>query len=370
MARRTTNPVLLGELLDNGPENTSMDQMSALPNGADSDIQGIDPGADLSDMERVLFEVGEASDDSKINVYRVERGKADAYLFQCLPAEFSLDVILQRYGGGTYRVRGYTRRETGALNLFVNRTVTLEEPKNGIGSVNPNAPVVNDRLSDVLQAIVQQGQQTQQLIAALAQNQNGNGSRKEMLQEILMMRDVFAAPPVAPAAPAVNPLSSLKDALELVQTIRGEQAAAEDPIMGGLMQIVQKMAPTLIEGIAAQTAATKADPTVSRETNPAPVFAPLPQIAAPQNPSGEDMQFMVNMALEKIGATAAKGEPTMPVAEMIADFADKSPDVAKIVDTLLTKPDWFAMVEQRIPGATAHKDWYDRLRTDLAGLYE
>ena len=102
MARRS-GVTMLGDFSESLEERPDVQPLTSLPDGTDD----LGDEQEMSDIDRVMHEVGAAGQGTTIKVYRVNTvTRKEAYLFECQTSEFNLDVILQRYGGGTFRVRG------------------------------------------------------------------------------------------------------------------------------------------------------------------------------------------------------------------------------------------------------------------------
>jgi hypothetical protein len=329
-----------------------------------------------SEMSRVMSELGASVDSAKIVVMRsVDKNpKNDVWLFECPVEEFSTARLLE-YGSGRYHVRGYRRNEkTGVgVKLFLNRVIAVERPP---GYVEPSAQsAAQPHHATGTDAVLASILETQRQIAQALTQRPAESSRREMLQELVVMKELFSAPAQA-ASHAPNPINQLKDMLELVATLKGSEAAAADPTTGLLMTLLNTMGKPLADAIQSQVALknatmaqAQAQPALARPVQPfatsAPTLTPSPAPQPVQAPGESDMTLKIQMAMQSILAAAKTGQPTKPIAELVADQAPP-----EFVAGLLDSPQWFEQISQAYPEVAEYRAWFTQLHADLSALYE
>jgi hypothetical protein len=142
------------------------------------------------ELDEVL--AGLPSDDSTINLYRVNPTGRSAYIAEFNPREFSLEGVKNTYGGGKFK---YVAKSNGTI-----RQGTFEvdgdpksggNPKIGYKRYNEQGKLVFTRSDDP--EAIQVGARNEQL-----QTQNGNVPLMLLLEEIRRLREEMKQPTQSP----------------------------------------------------------------------------------------------------------------------------------------------------------------------------
>jgi hypothetical protein len=370
MARRTDN-----NLATLSPEGETLQPFSPAMTAA------MIPAEDFSEtsaIDNLLAELGGITEDgAKVLVYRANPGngrKVEAFLYECLPQEFSLTDLQQRYGTGDYRIRGY-HLKGGRRTLFANQMVSIEAPAAPVSAPAPApapAPVSDPAalLSPIVSAMAQGFQELGRLIVQSAPKQP---SRQEWLQELVMMRQVFGE-----SKPGLDPSQIMALVQQGIEIGKG-QTPPEDMEGAMMLETVKQIGP-LLGSLAGKPSLTPAMPVSggapalphvpSLAAPAAPVVASSAPAAAPFNPSPEqDMRPLIAYAVNMLVAQAERGADPALYAEVVADQLPE-----ETINELLARPDWLEMLAGFNPKVREHSAWFlqlaDALKTILTEEFE
>lgn len=320
-----------------------------------------DSPEDDSSVLDVMADLGENEDDAKVKVYRATPGKRgnDAYLFECLPSEFSLDFLRDNYGGGHFRVQIRVRGR-----IYRQNVISIEAPKTPtLPAVVSPAPQLNAPVSQNLDLLTfmremqnRQLEAQQQMLAgfsAIVERISGTqNSRADYLQEMLTMKQIFAQP-----AQNSDPISTLMQGIQLAR----EVGIAEKPETN----MFEEMAKTILPAL-----------TQLPRNNSVPVQQP--QIAAPvqhqqiplnQTPDTESEEmktpeFMIRNYLKTLCAQAARGASAESWAYVVDEYAPISTLREHSGET--EKEKIVAKLAEIYPQVNDHKTWF----VELLGVLE
>lgn len=319
------------------------------------------PATDTPDLppdslQAVMAELG-GSTSSFITIYRAERGQPQAYVYKCSPDEFSLDVLRDKYNGGTFRL--YISRN-GVL--WRNITVSVE-PKH---SADPTPP------SDM---------------AALAASMR-EGFAKQAEAMAAALRSIAAPPPPPPPSPfaGINIVEAVTAISTLLQVLRPPAAPRSEDSVTLLikgMELAKEMrenaggdgevsflslakelikSPLLAQAVTAAQAApavpavSHAKPRPPQPTAPT-MQAPTPAHAAPQPATQDIMQLTPYLGM--LCQKAAEGSDPSLYADLILD----SLPFETIEQLASLQPDPYTALVAIHPPMAAHQEWFQQLIT-------
>lgn len=328
-----------------------------------------------SELDRVFAELGgESSLDAKVMVYRIRKDSPkDIFMFECLPPEFSLQTLAEKYGGGKFRVRVYVRRENGQRSLAANQIVEIEPPLVGAIPGSSTGTPANDTMTRLLEKL-DRLTETRQLDANPAVNPMQQF--KEIITMASLMREAFGGAPAV--AQTSSPLEMLKMMRELKEVgadlFGGNGGGSVQSDFALLANTARDFLPVIREAIQQppQPVALAQIPQV-----PQPARAPMPQTRTPlqtnpatPKPSQEDqeMSLMISLYLKQLARKAAENADPAPQADALLDLIPESalPDfLAK-----LERDDWFTGLTQLQQTIAPHRAWFDRLRAEILAQFE
>lgn len=307
------------------------------------------------------FDAALASPESErmtVKIYRVSESTGKLEYAQDLTRhQFDrpdmLDTIRRTWGAGEYEFR-----LIGSKGIIARRRQSVAQP---LGPIPETATAPgSDALAMVLQTIAQ-GQQ--RLLEALQSRPDPMAQMTSMLGLAKLMREAFSQPP-APAAPASDPLSMVREVMSVIKETRNavkeiaeeEAAPPADPLaaivpqalqaltsltqsQGANNQPVQPLAPIQIPQPVNIPPPNNMQQTTEHQANPAPQVQETPE------------QMMIRGCIEDLCDMAARNDPIEKGGEYIAD---------KVPDELLSYMDnryWFELVAGAYPIVKAHEDW-------------
>jgi hypothetical protein len=294
----------------------------------------------------ILASLGEDSDAS-VSIYRQGKGgyRDITFVTETRPTEFSIGRLQHEFGGGTYRIHV---KSTG--RLIANRELKVADLPN-------RAPDNGLMLAPVNQKIDQLAGLVQQLAGLIAQP--AQQSRKEMIEELLMYKQLFDTGGVR-AAPAVDPMDSAMKMIEFAKTMSGVfNGAGEAPDgMAVLMRAMETFGKPLAEA-AMRSQAPPASYALTEQQQAAlpgpeqqaPSVAPQPQIG--EQEAMAQIEYFIKMLLDEAREDA---DPTGS-AYQIVKFAP-----LETINDLLRPDDWFEKLSVMRPELAPYREWFSDLR--------
>ena len=263
----------------------------------------------------------------------VGRFPADKYDLAQLQA-----YLQSHFGGGDYRVKLYAKGKIAA-NTLLSIAKQVEE-------MSSNKLNENNALSAVLTRV----DNMQQQMMAFMQQQNSGQSRKEMLEEMLMYKQLFSD-----GGNSRDPLQQLRDIMALQQDLGlGGLPAPEEkePGFGGL---IEKLTPLI-------TAAMQQPVQITPQQHPQPHPQQPHHQQRQQNQQANQMQFMLKTGIKTLLTAAQKGSDPGMYADLILDQLPQ-----EFINQLLAMPDPMAAMSAYEPQITAHKEWFANLIEHVKG---
>lgn len=326
----------------------------------DNDIEIVDDFNDapeqLSDAEEKAALLQEAlSEDagSFITCHRVvgsgnipeefvARFQADKYDYAQI-----LEYLKENYGGGEYRLRLYVK---GRLRKGGNKLIQIA---NAI-------PKQKDQVDNTLSIVMQQMEKmNNQIVAILKDKQTGGNSRMEMMQEMMMMKQLFA-PSERGGGRSVGGIGDILDMVEGLKALGiqvGNQPIEQEPGLSRLFDIATPLIQKAMES-----------PT------PVPVVR-QPVLSNPQ-PREPNMNQMIAIGLIPLIKAAAKNSDPASYAPMVLDNVDEanlhkffnSPtgmaDLIKIQPNIANHLAWFELLGEHVKAHLGLPSKVDHLYDD------
>ena len=315
----------------------------------------------LDDMERIHNMLGKTSGAIKVSLYRSNsENRKLVYVCPLDVADFSLEEIRLKAGGGEFVVRAYDERG----KLCVNEHISIEgapivqsAPPAFAGRDMTPAPGVD--MHAMMQLMREQSRTLLdglvQVIAPLLQKENGGASRMDMLNEMSMMKTLFSQPDTGGAS---NSVALLMQGIELAKSITPREGDVGG--MEVLQDAIRSFAPVVQDIMKSK----KAQPTAPLQlAGRAPGAQPHPQPQTQLN--GDDMGIMFKFYLGKLIKFASEGRDQSLYADLIADNVPEA-DILR----LLQAPDAVAELAKVDEGVLHHRPWFESLISELRGIFE
>lgn len=318
-------------------------------------------------MTALLAEIGDLGQDGSVVLSRVRPDGQRAYIRKFSTSEFidlGVDGVAREYGPGKYKVAIY-----GDKGIRAWRDILIDERAAKNQPVLVGAPTAGTPEILELAKTMQQGFAA--ILAAMqAQQHAPQPSRKEMLEELLTLKTLFASE--KPSHPVLeNPLEVVKIAAELAEKIHPREG--EPSFTSVLLDFADKFAPAINKVVesAAQNQVTQSSlpgaasvsaPSLSGAISSAPLIKPQPQ---PQFSKEKEMFNPFKMYVSLLINAASNDSDTYPYAYMVLDHV---PDhlieewSGKPADVLIAE---LAKADARV---LQYADWFKRLHADLLTL--
>lgn len=324
--------------------------------------------ADIA-FANVLSDLGDSDDSGKVRAYKLKGGDItqQVLLFECLPAEYSetmlQDPAYHEDGHHSFKV---VLRGKGGVGIAAAKRVEVMPRKGQPAQHAASAPLdVAAITAPIMQAIAAQNEQTNKLIAALAQRPEVPvKTTSDILNEMLLMKQIIGGDSRnQPAQP--NPIELMRSVVELSREIAQPEGGATNADV--MVKLMEKFGGPILEAVAtnqahaAMSASALVAPRPTPQPMPQPMLQPQPQQPpaqpiAPTTEGTEDMGFMLDSAVKFLIRQAAGGADPELYAEVVLDNAGD--DIA----SLLNLPNWFDILTQRYPDAAIHREWFTQLR--------
>jgi hypothetical protein len=322
-----------------------------------------DPG------EAVLSELGDGGSGAYVNIYRVPArpGQQEAFLGRWDAAEFTLEDLKARHGGGVYSVRGYRPKrddEKGPNNkrLFVNRQITIEDARDAKPvSIAPAAGGPVDLVAVFAEIARLQAQGFEKLGQLIVQGRQGEGGEEKFLDRMVRYKTLFSSGDGFSPDKMMGFLSSVVGAASGMKKLVAESpgGAKETNDLDVLMKGMDLFGRPLVDAIVRNQAAGGA------AALPAPAAAPA--AAAQPKPGAPDMntveRMLVQRELKKLCERAARGSDPQLWAEVILEEVPRDK-----LEELLGAADWFERISAIEPACRGYPAWFTDLHTEVSAL--
>lgn len=315
---------------------------------------------DVTALNNVLAELGE--DDAGggfVTVFRetIEASgkKPDEYLERFPASEFSLDNLKARWGAGKYKISVYQEGR-----ILTRKVITIAKDPNAVAPIATAAPAATD-LSPILSAIQQSNEKTIGAIMALAQGQAKTPSRTEMLQEMQIMREMFAPAGGSPAPQPYNPIELMKLGMEMAN---GGSGGGESN-NSWFNKMMETFGPALVPALTSAVTPKEPARRASTVALPAPVARPDP---LPSTPTENPVNIIIAQYLNMLKTAASKQAPV----EEYADSILNSIPSAEIpgLEEMLKPADWREKTRQYTDAIELYPDWFTSLRDTVLQFIE
>jgi len=299
-----------------------------------------------NDIIRILAETGGLSEQGAfVNIYRIGEDKIDTYLMKVTPKEFSLDLILQKYGTGRYRAMGYAPRKTGGgVSRFMNRVVQVEAPKLDA--------LKEDKTEQLLIRMQEQNQQfMQQVLSSVKPQQNQN---TDVIGLLKIAKDLFQP---ANAVPAVDPMAQMTQMLTMFKLMKdnfGDGGGGETNLMSKALEI---LGPSLTKGLEQQMLNAQNNQGAQSPEN-TPLLTHQGEPVMNQNISPEIQKLNAN--IQRLVVAAQKNSNVEVYAELILEEINNDDEAM----TLVSDPQAWSFIMAQ-PGVADNKLWFERLRETI-----
>lgn len=291
---------------------------------------------DITDQEaksESLFEQLRSEPNSYINIMRQPMGGRNTMEFV---ARYEADLfdyggmmahIQKMYGGGEYRIMAYAQGR-----LKGNKLVTIAHTL--------KADVVNDP-SPMSAVLNQLADMQRQMLEIAREKQTGGGSRREMLEEMMLYKQLFAGEKSG---------NGIKDVIE---TLGGLKDLGIDIGLGGDKEsnwgdLAEKFLPIATMALTPQNHA----PRMMRVN---PQARSIPQQPQPQTQGDTKMNFMIKMGVSQLVNAASKNADPGNYAGLIVD--NISEDVLK---QFFAQPD-LSVLKSINPNVGKFEPWFFEL---------
>lgn len=313
-----------------------------------------DVAADLALMQ-TLAQLGETDPEAKVYIYRVRKGQKDAYLKETTPNDFAqggLEELRQEYGGGDYRVRVYKNGRVCA-----NQVVSLEDVR------KPEIRETQADFTPILQTMNQGFEKLGQMMLQLAQlSQPKQEDRKEMLQEMILLKQLFSNE----QKPAVDPSSMFETFMKGLEL--GKEISPNKPETTENDLMLE-----MFRGIAGAAVHMPQQPAGMMQQNVAPTVPHIPQQiqqqVSPQpvaQPQGEEMNvqaIMIKQAVNFLVSQAERNNDPFTYANMVLD---QMPEDS--LNQILNDPNWLQSLAAFNAKVLQHQGWFNELRSNIVQL--
>lgn len=309
-------------------------------------------------LENIIAECGSTGNPGFISVWKIVNRQME-YVTRIENETFlsqnGLEMLAKNYGAGTYELKIYT----GGGKLFKKPRVVISEA--AAQRVAPASAGGNDAVLQIARAMQEGFGKLGELI--LAVNKPAGGDRKEFLQEMLTMKQLFGGD--GGGNGKQDSMDRLKETLQIANMLNGRGKNSDDE--GGsngtdlLLKMIDSFGPALA---GAFTAKNGGEPPVSL---PAPGSPPSPvapagavvtqQTLTPQQRGEQQMQLLFRQSLANLCAQAKDDLDPGPFGAIVVMRAPKA-----VLNNLVGNPDWFAELCRIYPGCSSYPQWFAELR--------
>lgn len=263
------------------------------------------------------------------------------------------ELIRDSWGAGMYELRAI-----GKTGIKARVQIEIAQKPQ---SMQTNPASQNDQLAQVL-GLLAQGQNA--ILDALTKRPEpvAPPTMKEMLEQLVMMRTVFAPAPAPAQAPGQSQSEMLRDMVQTMKTLRevSEDVAPQKDVdpenpMSMLPSLIDLVKTGMQSGRQAQQAA-------------APQAITVPQSIAQDNPVPAPDGGMIAMILQGSADQLINMAKSGNSPEAGGEFIYKSlPDD---LVPMLSLPNWFEIVAHHAPELTEHRAWVEKAKAHADGLFD
>lgn len=324
----------------------------------------------LTDEEQKLSELVDAlSSDSQayVSVHREVTGQHQAEFIKRIPVDkFDHAQILENlrleYGGGDYRLRVYVKGKIKSNKLF---TIAHASITNKSGDENGTLKLVMDRMEKM----------QQQMMNLAHEAKSGGGSRMEMMQEMMLMKEIFSQPQNNHRSGGIGEMLEMIEGLKALGVNIGGQEEKEEK---GFSSLLEMAAPLFLGGM--QQPQQRQQIQHQQLQQPIPQQQIDPQIAAKikqQQNEQKEMSIALNFGLAQMIKAAAKNADPANYSGMIIDNVSEEvlmgffKDAAGLQKLVALKPEianhlvWFEELGEHVKAGLGLPSKVDHLYNDL-----
>jgi hypothetical protein len=366
--KRTATTIDQAKIDDVFPVNQQPPQQQfALP-APEADIDDFDDYDDVTALNTVLSELGAEGGGGGgfITVFKeftLNGSKTEKYMGRHAVADFASGTLLEHlkntFGGGRYHIRVY---HSSGRGLAANKMIDIEGDTVAPVISAPQAPAVD--LSPITQAMAQMQSNFEKLLSAMVQSQPKQQSRLEMMEEMRVMRDVFA-PPVQAAQPVNNPLELIKLGVEMAGN--GNGGDGNNAWVG---KIIDTLGAPMMEMIMknATAAPITASPALPRPQLPQSQPIPQPQQQPQQTNEDDSMNLMLTGYLKMLERAAANNADVGEHADNILNVIP--PSSLPEFETMLRANDWQVRLSAHSQIINKYPVWFTGLRNTIIAFID
>jgi len=318
---------------------------------------------DVTALNNVLSELGADEDGGGfVTVYReisdTSGKRPDEYLERYAASEFSLDGLKARWGAGKYKINVY---HGGGAGLAARKVITIAKDPTTAVTAPVTAPATD--LTPILQTMQQGFEKMFNAFVAMQQPVAPQPSRMDMLQEMQIMREMFA-----PAANQTAPASLDAVALLKLGAEMANNGGGGDSNNSWVGKIIDQLGPVLAPALAgAVQGAAQGAAAPRRVQLPPPIKQATIEHAAPAenqiNREENSVSLIIAHYLNMLKTAAEKRAPVEEYADSILNTIppSKVPDI----ENMLRPDDWRDKLRTMTNAADLHPEWFQALRDTL-----
>lgn len=316
---------------------------------------------DVTQLNRILAELGsDQSDGAFVSVFRLDKsGRSGEFLDRYDASEFTdgslLETVRNAWGHGKYQFSVYL--PGGGLKT---RKVVSIAQRRGEGQGEHVQAARNDgALVEMVRAMSEQHRATmaglEMIATSLKQNQPAAQSETAILDRLRVMKELFH---VEQSGGKEDTARALLEGVKLAREL-GAGGNGDEPKW--LDRVMDKLAGPAMEMMVANANANRKPAATEKPALPASQSElPIPA-AMPNNNNQEDEGMLaLKLGLKTLLRSARDNDDVAETAERVLLMLPEG-DVEQIVKL----PNWFEVMCHHEPGCAVHKDWFERLHTEL-----
>lgn len=302
--------------------------------------------SELDKLQSAIAQLGGEANEAFVSIWRVVATGPDVFVKKMSALEFAdngVEFIAENYGSGKYHI--YVYNSNKRLVKGGNKIIAVEAPQKPPAA--PAAPPSNnDSIAQLARVMIEGFNRLGERIAQLAQPQGQ--SRREMLNELILMRQIFG-PTQQPAANK-DPMEMFRLGLEMARDLgTGDNENA-------FVRLAEKFAPAITEAVKTMGATKPALPLASSDHN----VRAGPAAALPANPEqlgAKEMGLFLKMQLEYLVNEAKQDADPTPYAMLIVDKAPR-----ELLVDLANNPAWLDKLAEHNSNVKQFPQWFGELR--------
>jgi len=301
-----------------------------------------------SALDEIIEELSaNGSQDTLLYIYRQSPlgGNKPMAQLEILPVDKYTNAELfmflrDNYGAGDYRIHIKRGRE-----FLANKLITVELPK----AEKKGGGTPLGETGELLQTLLdRQQRQHDAMLELLASTKGGQGSKSEWYREMLLIKQLFQNdnPP-----PAVNGISQLKEAMELLSTLGFGHMQNQDN--DGFGALLEKMSPVITAAIeSGHRQPTRYPPQAQPQAQP-----------QPQPQAQNDMNLLLRAGFMQLINAAKKNSDPGTYAVLILDNMSE-----EAIRDYITAPDALDKLKRFHPMVEVHLPWFVDLGEHVKAL--